>query len=707
MNIPKLRKQKTSKKYHGITIEDDYAWIHQSNILEVLKDEKKLNPEVKKYLEDENKYTEEKLKDTKKLQKKLFYEIKGRIKLDDETLPYKDKRYEYWSKYSSEGNYERRLRRKIGEGNEIEEFWNGDDEAKGKKFFSVGDLTPSNNDKLLAYSLDLKGSEYYSIFIRNIANKKIVSDEIEETSGSIIFSPDDKYLYYSKLDNLHRPRQIYRHAIGTSSKEDTLIYDEKDEGFTCGISLSSDEKFFFIDTSDHITSEIYYFKAFEQNPELKLFKKRKFNIMYSIDSWKNYFYIHTNENAEDFKICRCKIDNINGIEDYIPAKPETIIGGMLPLENWIIRSETSDALTKIFIKNLNTDKEYELKISDEPVYNPGAGLMQKDRNTSKLYISYDSPKSPTKTFIYDIETDRKKKVKEMEIPSGHNPNNYVVERRTCESHDGKKIPITIMYHKKTKLDGSANVLLYGYGSYGNSVRPGFSSSRLSLINRDIIFAICHIRGGQEKGRKFWDEGKLLNKKNTFEDYIACAKYLIKNKFTSKGKIIGLGGSAGGLLMGAVVNQEPELFLGMIMAVPFVDPLTTNLDHSLPLTVGEFNEFGNAKENEDHFKYILSYAPYNNIKSQNYPHLLVTTSLSDSRVLFDEPAKFVAKLREYKTDKNLLLLKTEMSAGHAGRSGRDAAIEEIALDYSFALKIAGKNKFLNILENIKSILTSKK
>ena len=702
MNIPKLRKQKTIKKYHGITIEDDYSWVHQSNILEILKDEKKLNPEVKKYLDEENKYTQEKLKDTEKLQKKLFYEIKGRIKLDDESLPFRDKQFEYWSKFSSEGNYEKKLRRKIGE-TKIEEFWNGDEEAKGKKFFSVGDLAASNKDKLLAYSLDLKGSEYYSIFVRNISDKKIVSDEIKETSGSIIFSPEDKYLYYSKLDSLHRPRQIYRHTIGSSTSDDILIYDEKDEGFTCGISLSSDEKFFFIETSDHITSEIYYFRAFEQNPELKIFKKRKVNVMYSIDSWKNYFYIHTNENAEDFKICRCKIENINNIEDYIPAKEETIIGGLVLLENWIIRHEVSDALPKLFIKNLNTSEEHELKISDEILHNPGVGLMQRDRNTSKLYISYDSPKSPAKTFIYDIETGRKKKVKEVEIPSGHNPNNYVVERRTCESHDGKKIPITIMYHKKTKLDGGANVLLYGYGSYGNSVSAGFSPSRISLINRDVIFALCHARGGRERGQKWWEGGKLTSKKNTFDDFISACKYLIEHKYTSKGKIIGYGGSAGGLLMAAVVNQEPELFLGMIMAVPFVDPLTTNLDHSLPLTVGEFNEFGNAKENPDHFKYILSYAPYNNIKAQNYPHILITTSLSDSRVLFDEPTKFVAKLREYKTDKNLLLLKTEMSAGHAGRSGRNAAIEEIAFDYSFALKISGKNKFSNIIENIKSII----
>ena len=275
------------------------------------------------------------------------------------------------------------------------------------------------------------------------------------------------------------------------------------------------------------------------------------------------------------------------------------------------------------------------------------------------------------------------------IPSGHNPNDYVVERIEFESHDGRLVPLTITRHKKTKLDGSANLLLYGYGSYGNSMSPGFSSTRLSLIDRDIIWATAHIRGGMEKGMKWWKEGKLTNKKNTFEDYIFAAKYLIKNKYSSQGKIIGMGGSAGGLLMGAVVNQAPELFLGIIMAVPFVDSLTTNLDHSLPLTIGEFDEFGNAKDNKEHFDYIFSYAPYNNIKKMDYPHILITTSLSDNRVLFDEPTKFTAKLRDFKTDNNLLLLKTEMSAGHGGKSGRDGAIEEIALDYAFALKISKK------------------
>ena len=304
-------------------------------------------------------------------------------------------------------------------------------------------------------------------------------------------------------------------------------------------------------------------------------------------------------------------------------------------------------------------------------------------------MSYSSPKTQSRTYLYNLKSKERKLVKEQEIPSGHNPGDYIVERLECNSHDGRKVPITLTRHKKTKVDGTANVLLYGYGSYGSSMSPSFSSTKFSLIDRNIIWVTAHIRGGMERGMKWWKEGKLLNKKNTFEDYLAVGEFLIKNKYTSKKKIIGFGGSAGGLLMGAVVNQKPELFLAMILAVPFVDSLTTNLDHSLPLTVGEFDEFGNAKDNKEHFDYIYSYAPYNNIRKMDYPHMLITTSLSDNRVLFDEPLKFTAKLREYKTDNNLLLLKTEMNAGHGGKSGRDGAIEEIALDYAFALKVSKK------------------
>jgi len=366
-----------------------------------------------------------------------------------------------------------------------------------------------------------------------------------------------------------------------------------------------------------------------------------------------------------------------------------LIGGLVFLNDWVIRSETSNALSRLFVKDKNTNKEEELIFSDEKVIVPSVSLIQKDKNTDLVYLSYSSPKTPGRTYLYNLKTKDRKLVKEQEIPSGHNPDDYIVERLECPSHDGRMVPITITRHKKTKIDGSANLLLYGYGSYGNSMSPGFSSTRLSLIDRDIIWVTAHIRGGMERGMKWWKEGKLLNKKNTFEDYIAVGKYLIEKKYTSKQKIIGMGGSAGGLLMGVAVNQAPELFLGIIMAVPFVDSLTTNLDHSLPLTVGEFDEFGNAKDNEEHFEYIRSYAPYNNIKKMDYPHMLITTSLSDNRVLFDEPAKFTAKLRDYKTDNNLLLLKTEMNAGHGGKSGRDASIEEIAIDYAFALKITEK------------------
>jgi len=690
MKVPYLKKKPEIKSCHNIAWEDNYSWIHQKNILEVLRDKTKLDPEVKKYLEEENSYAEHHLKNTKNLQKKLFDEIKGRIKLDDESLPFKDHTYEYWTKTTSIGNYSIKLRKKINT-DEIEEIWNGDEEKDKLKteYFGVGDLEVSNNDKYLGYSLDTKGSEYYTIFIRDIITKKIITKEIPETSGSITFSLDDKYIFYSKLDENHRARKIYRHEIGNFNDEDELIFEEKSEAFTVSIGLSSDEKYYFIITSDHNTSEQYYFAVNEKKPFPKLIMRRDKGILYSVSSWNDKFYNHTNKDAEDFKIDICdNLENQNW-KAFVPPKNEVLIGGCTFLNNWIIRSETSNALDKLFVKNVSTGTEEELIFSDENIYVPGISLTQKDRNTDDVYLGYSSPKTPSRVYAYNLTNKSKKLVKEQEIPSGHNPDNYIVERVEYKSHDGRLIPLTITRHKKTKIDGSANLLLYGYGSYGNSMSPSFSSTRLSLIDRDTIWATAHIRGGMEKGMKWWKEGKLTNKKNTFEDYIHAAKYLIDNKYSSKGKIIGMGGSAGGLLMGAAVNQAPELFLGIIMAVPFVDSLTTNLDHSLPLTVGEFDEFGNAKENKEHFDYIYSYAPYNNIKKMDYPHILITTSLSDNRVLFDEPAKFTAKLRDYKTDNNLLLLKTEMNAGHGGKSGRDGAIEEIAIDYAFALKISKK------------------
>ena len=690
MKVPQLEKKKELKSCHNVTWEDNYSWIHQDNILEVLKDSSKLLPEVRKYLEDENSYTEENLKNTKEYQKKLFDEIKGRIKLDDESLRFKDTNYEYWTKTTTEGNYSIKLRKKIGS-DDVEEIWNGDREKEKLKteYFGVGDLEVSYNDKYLAYSLDLKGSEYFTIHVRDIKTNEIITDKIENTSGSVLFSLDDKFIFYSKLDENHRPKKIFRHEIGKSVTDDILIFEEKTPAFTVSIGISADEKYYFINSSDHNTSEKYYFKTNEKLPKPKLVRKREKGIIYSVSSWGDCFYIHTNKDAEDFKIERSKSLESNEWEVFIPSKDESMIGGLTFLNNWIIRSELTNALDKIFVRDIKSNKEEELIFSDEEVYDASVSHTQKDRNTDLIYISYSTPKTQSRTYLYNLKTKEKKLVKEQIIPSGHDPKNYVVERIECNSDDGRKIPLTVTRHKDTPLDGSANLLLYGYGSYGASMSPSFSSTRLSLIDRNIIWVTAHIRGGMERGMKWWKEGKLLNKKNTFNDYIAAANFLINKKFTSKGKIIGMGGSAGGLLMGAVVNKAPDLFLGMIMAVPFVDSLTTNLDHSLPLTIGEFDEFGNAKDNKDHFDYIYSYAPYNNIKKMDYPNILITTSLSDNRVLFDEPAKFTAKLRDYKTDNNLLLLKTEMNAGHGGKSGRDGAIEEIAFDYAFILKIAGK------------------
>ncbi len=690
MKIPQLRKKLEVKSCHNISWEDNYSWVHQENILEVLKDGSKLLPEVREYLNEENKYTDFQLKDTSEIQKTLFKEIKGRIKLEDESLKYKDKAYEYWTKTTEKGNYSIKLRKKIGTEN-IEEIWNGDLEKKklNTNYFGVGDLEVSYNDKYLAYSLDVKGSEYFTIYVRDIKTNTFVTEEIKDTSGSIMFSLDDNFIFYSKLDENHRPRKIFRHEIGKPVKDDILIFEEKTKAFTVGIGLTSDEKYYLVTSSDHNTTEKYYFNVDEKIPKPKLIKEREKGIIYSINSWNNNFYMHTNKDAEDFKILVSKNIDSNNWEDFISAKNETLIGSLVFLNNWIIRTELTNALDKVFIRNIITNEEEELIFTDEKVYDPSVSLRQKDRDTDEIYISYSTPKTQNRTYLYNIKTKEKKLVKEQIIPSGHEPNDYIVERLECPSHDGRVVPITITRHKNTPIDGSAELLLYGYGSYGHSMSPTFSSTRLSLIKRNIIWATAHIRGGMERGMKWWKEGKLLNKKNTFKDYIACAKFLIEKKYTSKKKIIGMGGSAGGLLMGVVVNEEPDLFLGVIMAVPFVDSLTTNLDHSLPLTIGEFDEFGNAKDNKKHFDYIYSYAPYNNIKKTDYPNILITTSLSDNRVLFDEPLKFTAKLREYKTDNNLLLLKTEMEAGHGGKSGRDGAIEDIAFDYAFILKIANK------------------
>ena len=692
MKLPQLRKQRTNKNYHGITINDDYAWVDQPDILEVLKDSSKLLPEVKKYVEENNNITEQYFADSKNLQKKLFDEIKSKIKLDDTSLKFKDKRYFYWTKTTAEGNYGKKLRQLIDGSKSEEVIFDGDIEKKkhGSEYFGLGTVDVSYNDKLLSYSLDLVGSEYYTIYIRDIATNKIFDEKIENTSGSVTWSLDDKSFFYSKLDKFHRARKIYKHILNTPVENDELIYEEKDETFTCGIGITSDEKFFVISTSDHITTENHFFPVDEKEIKPKLFLAREKKIRYSIDSWKDgYFYLHTNKNAEDHKILRCKKDNLNEFEEYIPAKKGTIIGSFDFLDNHMIRGESSDAIPKLYIRDLKTNKEEEIKISSEQVGSPGAFLMQRDTNTTRIRVAWESMATQGKIYEYDVLTKEKKLVKEVEIPSGHDPDKYVVERLKAKSHDGRMIPITLVRRKDIMLDSKSKMVLYAYGAYKHSVGVSFSSSRFCLVDRGITFAIAHVRGGGEMGEHWHKEALFERKKNSFLDYIAVANHLIEQKYTYKSGICFLGGSAGGLTGTAVANMAPELFFSMLLLVPFCDPLTTMLNEKLPLTPSEWELWGNPIKSKKYFESILSYSPYNNLRRTSYPPMLVTTSLFDSRVLYSEPIKYVAKLRELKSDKNLQLLKCKMkAASHGGPSGRDNSIKELAEEFSFILKTAG-------------------
>jgi len=690
MNIPKLRKERTVKTYHDHELIDDYAYVDQPhNIIEVLQDPKKLLPEVKKYLEENNKLTEEYFSDTKNLQKKLFLEIKSKIKLEDESLKFKDDKYFYWIKTVEKGNYTKYLRQKIGSKN-IETYFDGDNEKElsGSRYFGVGTVSISHNDQLMAYSVDLKGSEYYDIFLRDLSTNKLIEKKIEKTSGSVLWSLDSKSFFYTPLDKYHRTKKIYKHVLGTSSKNDELIFEEKDNSFSVSISLTSDEKFFVITASDSNTVEEFFFSSKNEKINTHLFKARKKGIKYSIDSWKNYWYIHTNENALDYQILRCDHNDIKKLEVFIPPKEETVIGSFDFLDNYILRGEKSDAIPKLFIRNIDTNEEEELLISDEPVGSPGISLMQKNTNTTKIRISWDSLATPGKIYEYDILTKEKKLVKEVEIPSGHNPDNYIVERIKAKARDGRQIPITLVRRKDTKLNGKSKLLLYAYGCYKHSVPVSFSPSKFCLVDRGIIFGIAHVRGGGELGEKWYLEGKLLNKKQTFTDYISVCEHLIKNKYTYKGGLCFYGGSAGGTTGGAVININPELFFAALLLVPYVDCLTTALNEKLPLTPGEYEVFGNPKKYKEYFEYIQSYAPYNNLHKTNYPPMLVTSSIFDNRVLYSEPTKYIAKLRDLKTDNNIQLLKCKLeAAGHGGSSGRDNAIAELAEEYSFILKNA--------------------
>ena len=681
---PKIDKILHTIKIHNEELIDNYSWIKQKNWKEVILDPKKLDSKIKNYLENENKFKEDQLKDIAHLEQKLFEELKAKIKNEDNSVPKKDGKFLYFFKYTKNSEYPIYYRKNI-ENNSEEIILDCEKKSKEHSYFNVSSVSHSHDHKYLAYNIDINGSEYFSLFIEDTETKKQLSSVIKNTTGNIVWSLDNQYIFYVSLDKNHRPTKVLKHKVGSNPESDILIYEEKDPAFFCSINLSQTKKYLFIRTADHETSEYLFINIESNNEKLVLFKKREKKIEYDLDHHDQFFLISTNvDKAKNFKIMISKENTYQQWQDFITYNKNNLILDFILLKNWLIRLERTEGSENIIVLNLNSKEEYKINFNEE-AYNLSLDHGY-EYETDIFRYSYSSPTTPKSVFDYNCKSKQQELKKTQEVPSGHKKDNYVCKKIFATAHDGEKIPITILYKKGTQLNSENYLLLYGYGSYGISIPSGFSTNRLALVDRGIIYAIAHIRGGKEKGYEWYENGKLLNKKNTFLDFISCAEKLCDDKYTSHKKIIAQGGSAGGLLMGYIANERPDLFLGIIAQVPFVDICNTMLDEELPLTVTEIPEWGDIKNDKKTFQYVKSYSPYDNVKKQNYPHMLITGGISDPRVTYWEMTKWVAKLRENRTDNNLLLLHMNMTAGHGGASGRFDYLKEIALEYGFVLKI---------------------
>ena len=683
-SIPKINKILNTVKIHNEELIDNYSWIKQKDWKEVILNPNKLNTQVKKYLDEEILFKEDQLKDIKDVEKKLFEELKSKIKNEDNSVPKKDGDYFYGYKYNKNSEYPIYYRKNIIKNSE-EIILDCEKKSKRQAYFNVASISHSHNHKSVAYNIDTNGSEYFSIFVEDVDKKEILSPEIKNTTGDIIWSLDNNYIFYVGLDQNHRPTKVFKHKIGFDTNKDLLIYEEKDPSFFCSINLSKTKKYLFIRTADHETSEYLFINLQLNGITPVLFKKRIKKIEYDLEHHENFFLISTNiDEAKNFKIMISHEESCQKWEEFIAYEKNNLILDFILLKDWLVRLERTEGSENIIILNLNNKDQHKISF-DEEAYNLSLDHGY-EYETDTFRYSYSSPTTPKSIFDYDCKLKKQELKKTQEVPSGHNKDDYICKKIFATAHDNEKIPITILYKKGVKLDSNNYLLLYGYGSYGISLPSNFSTNRLSLVDRGIVYAIAHVRGGKEKGYEWYEKGKLLKKKNTFFDFISCAKKLCEDKYTSPKKIIAQGGSAGGLLMGYIANESPDLFLGIIAQVPFVDICNTMLDEDLPLTVTEIPEWGDIKNDKKSFLYVKSYSPYDNVKKQNYPHMLVTGGISDPRVTYWEMTKWVAKLRENKTDNNLLLLHMNMTAGHSGASGRFDYLKEIAMEYGFVLKI---------------------
>ena len=674
---------------HGITVEDPYAWLRAENWQEVMRRPEALGARIRAYLEAENAHTAARLADTEGLQETLFAEMKARIKEDDSSVPARHGPWAYYSSYVTGGEY-RRFCRCPRDGGEEHVLVDGNTLAEGLAYFELAGCEPSPDHRLLAYAIDDKGSEFYTIRIRDLATGKDLADEIPNTGGNPVWTRDSRTLYYSHVDENHRRLKVYRHHLGTPTASDELVFEEKDIGFFTGPAATQDHRYIQIVTHDHQTSEVWMIDAAEGSGAPWLVEPRVPEHEYRVEHHDGRLIILTNTgDAEDFKIVAAPVATPGRAhwQAIEPHRPGRLILTMLQLSGHLVRLEREEGLPRIIVRRLADGLEHEIAFNEEAYSLALEGGYEYE--TGMIRFTYSSMKTPAETYDYDMESRSRVLRKKQEVPSGHDPSRYVTRRVMAPAPDGEQVPVSLLYRTSTPLDGSAPLLLYGYGAYGISIPASFSTSCLSLADRGFVYAIAHIRGGKDKGYRWYRNGKLAQKTNTFTDFIAAGRFLAAERFTSQGRIVAHGGSAGGMLMGAAANMAPELFLGIIAEVPFVDVLNTMLDDTLPLTPPEWNEWGNPIEDAEAFRRLHSYSPYDNVAAKSYPHILALGGLTDPRVTYWEPAKWVARLRAMKKDDNLLLLKTNMDAGHGGASGRFERLKETALAYAFALKVAGR------------------
>lgn len=674
--------------HHGLTLTDDYAWLKDERWQEVLRDPSLLDADIRTHLEAENAYTEAVLGHTAALQAKLVAEMRGRIKEDDSSVPSPDGPYEYFQKYREGGQHEL-IGRSRRDSSDTQILIDGDALAAQSGYFRFGTARHSNDHRLQAWSADVKGSEYFTIRIRDWQTAADTDDVIEQTSGEVVWSADSTAFFYVKLDDNHRPLQVYLHRIGTAQAEDRLIYEEKDAGWFTHIHESASGRFCVIAAGDHETSEQHLIDLTDPDASPRLVAPRETGIQYEVHDRGDELFILTNaDGAIDFKIALAPLSSSGRAEwrDLIGHREGVYVLDVALYAGHLVRLERADALPSIVIRELATGSDHAIAFAEQ-AYSLGT-LGGYEFDTTRLRYVYSSMTTPSEVYDYDMVSRERILRKRQEIPSGHDPANYVTTRVMATSHDGAKVPVSILHRRDLPRDGRAPLLLYGYGSYGHATPASFSANRLSLVDRGFVYAIAHVRGGADKGWGWYLDGKRERKVNTFEDFAAAGRALIEQNYTSAGRIVGYGGSAGGMLMGAVANRAGELFAGLIAEVPFVDVLNTMLDDTLPLTPPEWPEWGNPITDAEAFRTILAYSPYENVAARQYPAILAMAGLTDPRVTYWEPAKWIARLRGTMTGGGPVLLRTNMGAGHGGASGRFSRLEEVAIAYAFALWSVG-------------------